>query len=127
MARFARVIALGVPHHITQRGNARRFILDSDAQRICQLPGWQESVVVSEWRQDGSKLAPLPGPMAPPLEPLADIYQNSPLFLSLRDSSQLKGKCGRCEFREVCGGSRARAFALTGDPLAEEPCCTYIP
>ena len=60
-------------------------------------------------------------------EPLADIYQNSPLFLSLRDSSQLKGKCGRCEFREVCGGSRARAFALTGDPLAEEPCCTYIP
>ena len=60
-------------------------------------------------------------------EPLADIYRNCPLFLSLRDSSQLKGKCGRCEFQEVCGGSRARAFALTGDPLAEEPCCSYIP
>jgi AdoMet-dependent heme synthase len=59
-------------------------------------------------------------------EPLADIYRNCPLFLSLRDSSQLKGKCGRCEFQDVCGGSRARAFALTGDPLAEEPCCSYI-
>lgn len=60
-------------------------------------------------------------------EPLAEIYQNSPLFLSLRDTSQLKGKCGRCEFKNVCGGSRARAYALTGDPLAEEPCCAYVP
>lgn len=60
-------------------------------------------------------------------EPLADIYQNSPLFRSLRDPSQLKGKCGRCEFNQVCGGSRARAFALTHDPLAEEPCCAYAP
>ena len=60
-------------------------------------------------------------------EPLADIYRNCPLFLSLRDSSQLKGKCGRCEFHDVCGGSRARAFALTGDPLAAEPCCSYVP
>ncbi len=58
---------------------------------------------------------------------LAEIYRTSPLFISLRDSSQLKGKCGECEFREVCGGSRARAFALTGDPLAEEPCCVYQP
>jgi radical SAM protein len=60
-------------------------------------------------------------------EPLADIYRSCRLFLSLRDLSQLKGKCGRCEFQDVCGGSRARAFALNGDPLAEEPCCSYIP
>lgn len=60
-------------------------------------------------------------------EPLSEIYQNSPLFRSLRDASQLKGKCGRCEFREICGGSRARAYALTRDPLAEEPCCAFIP
>lgn len=60
-------------------------------------------------------------------EPLADIYQASPLFRALRDSSQLKGKCGKCEFNELCGGSRARAYALTGDPLAEEPCCAYMP
>jgi radical SAM protein with 4Fe4S-binding SPASM domain len=60
-------------------------------------------------------------------EPLADIYQGSPLFRALRDSSQLKGKCGACDFKELCGGSRARAYALTGDPLAEEPCCAYMP
>jgi AdoMet-dependent heme synthase len=60
-------------------------------------------------------------------QPLADIYHNSPLFLSLRDTSQLKGKCGVCDFRDICGGSRARAFALTGDPLGAEPCCSYIP
>jgi radical SAM protein len=59
--------------------------------------------------------------------PLAEIYQQSPLFVSLRDISRLKGKCGACEFRNVCGGSRARAFALTGDPFAEEPCCVYEP
>lgn len=58
---------------------------------------------------------------------LADIYRHSPLFRDLRDTSRLEGKCGACEFREICGGSRARAFALTGNPLAEEPCCTYQP
>src|SRR5262249_25627361 len=62
-----------------------------------------------------------------PSEALPSIYLNSPLFLSLRDSSQLKCKCGRCNFKDVCGGSRARAYAVTGDPLAEEPCCAYIP
>jgi AdoMet-dependent heme synthase len=60
-------------------------------------------------------------------EPLAEIYQNSPLFRSLRDRSQLKGKCGRCEYNEICGGSRARAYALSHDPLAEEPRCAYVP
>jgi AdoMet-dependent heme synthase len=58
---------------------------------------------------------------------LTDIYRNSKLFRSLRDSSNLKGKCGRCEFRELCGGSRARALAMTGDYFAEEPCCIYQP
>jgi radical SAM protein len=59
--------------------------------------------------------------------PLAEVYRHSPLFVSLRDTSRLQGKCGICEFRNVCGGSRARAFALTGDPFAEEPCCVYEP
>jgi AdoMet-dependent heme synthase len=58
---------------------------------------------------------------------LASIYRESPVFLSLRDTSMLEGKCGACEFKEICGGSRSRAFALTGDPLAEEPCCSYVP
>lgn len=60
-------------------------------------------------------------------EPLSEIYQHSPLFRALRNRAQLKGKCGRCEFNEVCGGSRARAYAISHDPLAEEPCCAYIP
>jgi radical SAM protein len=59
--------------------------------------------------------------------PLADIYRNSSIFKALRDTSRLEGKCGACEFKEICGGSRARAYALTGDPLAQEPCCIYQP
>lgn len=58
---------------------------------------------------------------------LTELYRHSPLFVSLRDSGNLKGKCGVCEFREVCGGSRARAYALTGDVFAEEPCCAWQP
>jgi radical SAM protein len=60
-------------------------------------------------------------------QPLGEIYRKSPLFQSLRDTSKLEGKCGACEFKEICGGSRARAYALTGNPNAEEPCCSYIP
>ncbi len=56
-----------------------------------------------------------------------DVYRNSPLFTSLRDSGALKGKCAHCLFNEVCGGSRARAYAVTGDPLAAEPSCAYQP
>jgi radical SAM protein len=58
---------------------------------------------------------------------VVDIYRYSPLFRELRDASKLKGKCGRCEFREICGGSRARAYALSGDYLAEDPSCVYQP
>jgi radical SAM protein len=60
-------------------------------------------------------------------QPLAEIYRNSPVFRDLRDTSKLEGKCGACEFKEICGGSRARAYALTGNAHAEEPCCSYIP
>lgn len=56
-----------------------------------------------------------------------DVYQNSPVFLALRDPTQLKGKCGACNFKTVCGGSRARAYAVTRDYLAAEPDCAYIP
>jgi radical SAM protein len=59
--------------------------------------------------------------------PLAEIYRNAPIFKALRDTSRLEGKCGACEYKEICGGSRARAYAVTGDPLAQEPCCVYQP
>ncbi|MEX2527260.1 MAG: TIGR04053 family radical SAM/SPASM domain-containing protein [Gemmatimonadota bacterium] len=58
---------------------------------------------------------------------LSTIYRESPLFSELRDPRKLKGKCGVCEFRTVCGGSRARAYALTGDILASDPSCAYVP
>ncbi len=58
---------------------------------------------------------------------LKEIYRESPVFKALRDSSMLKGKCGWCEYKEICGGSRARAFGITGDYLESEPFCTYIP
>jgi radical SAM protein len=59
--------------------------------------------------------------------PLGEIYRNAPIFKALRDTKRLEGKCGACEYKEICGGSRARAYALTGDPLAAEPCCIYQP
>lgn len=60
-------------------------------------------------------------------EGLIGTYRHSPLFRSLRDPAKLRGKCGACEFKSVCGGSRARAFGVYGDPLAEDPCCSWIP
>jgi radical SAM protein with 4Fe4S-binding SPASM domain len=58
---------------------------------------------------------------------LIEVYQNSPVFRELRDTRLLKGKCGRCEYKNICGGSRARAYALTGDYLGEELLCAYEP
>jgi radical SAM protein with 4Fe4S-binding SPASM domain len=58
---------------------------------------------------------------------LVDAYRNSGLFTILRDTGARQGKCGRCEFVKVCGGSRARAYATTGNFLAEDPRCCYQP
>ncbi len=58
---------------------------------------------------------------------LAEIYRESPIFKALRNPDEFKGKCGVCEFRYVCGGSRSRAYAMTGDYLESEPFCVYIP
>jgi AdoMet-dependent heme synthase len=58
---------------------------------------------------------------------LATVYREDPLFRALRDPARLGGRCGRCEYRTHCGGSRARAYAATGDPLAEDPGCVYQP
>lgn len=58
---------------------------------------------------------------------LAAVYRDDPLFRSLRDPDALHGRCGRCEYREMCGGSRARAFAASGDVLGEDPLCAYEP
>ena len=60
-------------------------------------------------------------------EPFSQIWKNSPRFQKLRDPSQYKGKCGRCEYHRVCGGCRARAMTMYGDYLQEEPLCTHEP
>ncbi|MHC4176788.1 MAG: TIGR04053 family radical SAM/SPASM domain-containing protein [Planctomycetota bacterium] len=62
-----------------------------------------------------------------PDDSVVDVYQNHPTFRALRDPDGFKGRCGVCEYRHVCGGSRARAYAVTGDPLETEPDCIYIP
>jgi radical SAM protein len=58
---------------------------------------------------------------------LATIYRESPLFRALRDRARLEGKCAACRYNAICGGSRARAFAATGNPFAEDPACAYQP
>jgi radical SAM protein len=62
-----------------------------------------------------------------PLDSVVRVYQEAQLFRALRDGDRLGGKCGVCEYKEICGGSRARAFAMSGDPLGAEPDCVYVP
>ncbi len=60
-------------------------------------------------------------------QPFSRIWRESELFARLRDPDLLGGKCGKCEYRKVCGGCRARAYEVSGDELAEEPLCLYQP
>jgi radical SAM protein len=57
---------------------------------------------------------------------VVDIYRDAPLFVDLRDPGKLTGVCGDCDYRTICGGSRARAYAATADPLASDPLCTLV-
>lgn len=58
---------------------------------------------------------------------VVEVYRNSKLFRDLRDYSKLKGRCGICEYRDVCGGQRGRAYGVTGDYLQTDPACAYQP
>ncbi len=58
---------------------------------------------------------------------LDELYRSSEALGRLRDADQLHGRCGRCEYRFACGGSRARGFSMTGDVLGEDPLCAYEP
>lgn len=60
-------------------------------------------------------------------QPLMEIYQTNPILIKLREGTSLKGRCGACEYNDLCGGARARAFAQTGSPFEEDPACSYIP
>lgn len=58
---------------------------------------------------------------------VVEVYRHSKLFTDLRDIEKIKGRCGVCEFRDVCGGQRGRAYGITGDYLETDPACSYIP
>jgi AdoMet-dependent heme synthase len=58
---------------------------------------------------------------------VADLYRNAPVFRSLHDPTQFEGRCGICEYNALCGGSRSRAYGATGNPLATDPFCDYVP
>jgi radical SAM protein with 4Fe4S-binding SPASM domain len=58
---------------------------------------------------------------------LSEIYREAPALLALRDMNGLSGKCQGCDFRWACGGSRARAYSMTGDPMGSDPFCAYEP
>jgi radical SAM protein with 4Fe4S-binding SPASM domain len=58
---------------------------------------------------------------------IVDLYRNHPVMRDLRNPERFKGRCGACEYARVCGGSRARAWAWTGDPLESDPLCPYVP
>jgi radical SAM protein with 4Fe4S-binding SPASM domain len=126
------------PIKTTEAPHYRRFVLQhakatGGANRVCGTPGMGGT-------NDGKGIAFIshtgeiyPSGFLPlscgraPLDSVARVYQESKLFRALRDTDRLGGKCGACEFKNLCGGSRARAYALSGDPLGEEPDCAYVP
>lgn len=87
------------------------------AQTICLIRSDGEVLPCSYFPKSGGNIF---------RQSLAQIW-NSQLFEQLRDFDSYRGKCGQCEFLQVCGGCRARAFAVSGDYLAPEPFCNYIP
>jgi AdoMet-dependent heme synthase len=105
--------AARVPHRVQRAARAvtdgNGFVFVDHTGNIC--PSGFLPVVVGNVRHDD----------------LATVYRESALFTALRDPAQLGGRCGRCEYRDACGGSRARAFAVAGDPLAEDPGCAWQP
>jgi radical SAM protein len=122
----------------TEAPHYRRMALErsrSDPNRVTRMPatrgfGVRDGNGVMFISHTGdvqpSGFLPLTAGSARTDNPL-QIYRESPLFQDLRRTDRFTGRCGCCEFREICGGSRARAFAATGSPLASDPLCRYIP
>ena len=88
------------------------------AQLICLIDVDGEVLPCSYFPKSGGNITKTP---------FKEIWENSTLFQELRDFKSYKDNCGKCEYINVCGGCRARAYAITGDYLAQEPFCSYIP
>lgn len=143
-AIFARLhqISLQVPFKVktSEAPHYRRYLLQQRTQKKSGLVQLDEGIPgimpVHEGRatvfiaSDGEVYA---GPCLPVpagnvrFQRLADIYHNSEVFTSLRNPSLLSGKCGSCNFGEICGGSRGRALAMLGDMFTEDVSCIYRP
>jgi len=123
--------ATGVPLGISNAPHIRRISIQAHAvphprrRRIVPLNDGRGRLFVSHRGEimPGSALPIACGNVR--LHHLLDIYREAPVFQRLRNPNLLRGKCGRCGFRLVCGGSRARAYAATGDYLASDPACAF--
>lgn len=123
-----------------QAPHYRRFVHRAVELELNEMPNWQRTLVrygCQAGINDGNGLLYVthtgqicPSPHMPivcgrfPFDSVVKTYQQHELFKALRDEDRLGGKCGRCLYRFLCGGSRARAYALTGNPLAAEPDCS---
>jgi radical SAM protein len=129
----------------TEAPHYRRYVLQQDGNPLAGPGGKQDTgahrghrAPLGVWDGRGVMFVSHVGEIYPagflplccgrfPDRSVVDVYQNDPTFRSLRDADQFKGKCGICEYRHICGGSRARAYAVTGDALESEPDCVYVP
>ena len=123
----------------TEAPHYRRFVLQRGGDPLASAhPGRQRRAPLGVGDGKGIMFVSHTGEIYPagflplqcgrfPDDSVVDTYQNHPTFRSLRDPARFKGKCGVCEYRDVCGGSRSRAYAVFGDPLASEPDCVYSP
>jgi radical SAM protein with 4Fe4S-binding SPASM domain len=109
--RYAMQKAAAAPRGLTYPsvGDGKGFLFISHTGEIC--PSGFLPYVVGNVREDE----------------LLDVYRNHPIMQRLRAPETFGGKCGVCEFREICGGSRSRAYTMTGDAFASEPTCAYVP
>ena len=111
---FRRVLAQAKPDSILLESDAGRCLAGKNYCRITPdghvTPCPYMSLVVGRLRESS----------------FGDIWRSAPLFQTLR-TPKLEGRCGICEYAELCGGCRARAFASSGDPLGEDPWCTHVP
>jgi radical SAM protein with 4Fe4S-binding SPASM domain len=109
--RYAMQKAAAAPRGLTYPsiGDGKGFVFISHTGEIC--PSGFLPYVVGNVREDR----------------LLDVYRNHPIMQRMRAPETFGGKCGVCEFRELCGGSRSRAYTMTGDAFASEPTCAYVP
>jgi AdoMet-dependent heme synthase len=121
----------------TEAPHYRRFVLQQGGDPLAG-PGGERRAPLGVGDGRGIMFVSHTGEMFPagflpvacgrfPRDSVIDVYQNHTTFAALRDPDGFKGHCGVCEYRHVCGGSRARAYALSGDFLQTDPDCTYVP